>query len=179
MRLSKSHFRRCPCHVESLWKTRPNLEELKLPGTQARNILGSGFLWEIWSEENQHEAQLALEGQALRSRRETGKAACAAVSECGKTMGENFKDIREHLAALEQAGKLIKITRAINKDTELMPLVRWQFRGLPESERKAFLFTNVVDVTGRKYDMPVAVGCSGGIQGDVCSRVSVACGPDR
>ncbi len=74
-------------------------------------------------------------------------------------MAESFKDIREHLAALERAGKLIKITRAINKDTELMPLVRWQFRGLPESERKAFLFTNVVDVTGRKYDMPVAVGC--------------------
>ena len=74
-------------------------------------------------------------------------------------MTKHFKDIREHLAALEQAGKLVKITRAINKDTELMPLVRWQFRGLPESQRKAFLFTNVVDVTGRKYDMPVAVGC--------------------
>jgi UbiD family decarboxylase len=74
-------------------------------------------------------------------------------------MGKGFKDIREHLAALEQAGKLVKIDRAINKDTELMPLVRWQFRGLPESQRKAFLFTNVVDVTGRKYDMPVAVGC--------------------
>ena len=74
-------------------------------------------------------------------------------------MTKHFKDIREHLAALEQAGKLVKITRAINKDTELMPLVRWQFRGLPEAQRKAFLFTNVVDVTGRKYDMPVAVGC--------------------
>jgi UbiD family decarboxylase len=74
-------------------------------------------------------------------------------------MGKSFKDIREHLAALDQAGKLVKIDRAINKDTELMPLVRWQFRGLPESQRKAFLFTNVVDVTGRKYDMPVAVGC--------------------
>jgi UbiD family decarboxylase len=74
-------------------------------------------------------------------------------------MGKSFKDIREHLAALDEAGKLIKIDRLINKDTELMPLVRWQFRGLPESDRKAFLFTNVVDVTGRKYDMPVAVGC--------------------
>jgi 4-hydroxy-3-polyprenylbenzoate decarboxylase len=40
-----------------------------------------------------------------------------------------------------------------------MPLVRWQFRALPEPERKAFLFTNVVDVTGRHYDIPVAVGC--------------------
>ena len=71
----------------------------------------------------------------------------------------SFKDVREHLEGLEGAQKLVRITRPINKDTELMPLVRWQFRGLPESERKAFLFTNVVDVTGRKYDLPVAVGC--------------------
>ncbi len=52
-------------------------------------------------------------------------------------MAKSFKDIREHLAALEQAGKLIKIDRVINKDTELMPLVRWQFRGLPESRSKS------------------------------------------
>ena len=49
--------------------------------------------------------------------------------------------------------------RPINKDTEMHPLVRWQFRGgIPEAERKAFLFENVVDSTGRKYDIPVAVG---------------------
>src|SRR5258706_2104719 len=74
-------------------------------------------------------------------------------------MANHFKDVREHLSGLERAHKLITISRQINKDTELMPLVRWQFRGLPESERKAFLFTNVVDAMGRKYDMPVAVGC--------------------
>ncbi len=39
-----------------------------------------------------------------------------------------------------------------------MPLVRWQFRGLEEDQRKAFLFENVVDVRGRKYSMPVSVG---------------------
>ena len=39
------------------------------------------------------------------------------------------------------------------------PLVRWQFRGgIPEKQRKAFLFENVTDSKGRKYDMPVAVG---------------------
>jgi UbiD family decarboxylase len=69
-----------------------------------------------------------------------------------------FKDIREHLQALEQNNKLIRVKREINKDTELMPLVRWQFRGLPEEERKAFLFENVVDVKGKKYDGPVLVG---------------------
>jgi 4-hydroxy-3-polyprenylbenzoate decarboxylase len=37
--------------------------------------------------------------------------------------------------------------------------VRWQFRGgIAEKDRKAFLFTNVVDSKGRKYDIPVVVG---------------------
>ncbi len=57
-----------------------------------------------------------------------------------------------------KAGLLVKIDEQINKDTELMPLVRWQFRGLSEEERRAFMFTNVVDAKGRKYDIPVVVG---------------------
>jgi 4-hydroxy-3-polyprenylbenzoate decarboxylase len=69
-----------------------------------------------------------------------------------------FKDLREHIAALDEAGLLVKIDEQINKDTELMPLVRWQFRGLSEEERRAFMFTNVTDVKGRKYDIPVVVG---------------------
>src|SRR5947209_5349041 len=68
-------------------------------------------------------------------------------------------DFQEHLAALEAKGLLVRIDRPIDKDTELHPLVRWQFQGgLPEDERRAFLFTNVTDVQGRRYDMPVAVG---------------------
>ncbi len=72
--------------------------------------------------------------------------------------GNYYRDTREHLAALEEKGKLLRIKRKINKDTELMPLVRWQFRGLEEEDRKAFLFENVVDVKGRHYNMPVSVG---------------------
>src|SRR6267378_8093991 len=69
------------------------------------------------------------------------------------------RDFQEHLARLEARGLLTRIDRPINKDTELHPLARWQFQGgLPESERRAFLFTNVVDSAGRRYDMPVAVG---------------------
>ncbi|MFL5102094.1 MAG: UbiD family decarboxylase [Xanthobacteraceae bacterium] len=68
-------------------------------------------------------------------------------------------DMQTHLAVLEAAGLLVRIDRAIDKDTELHPLVRWQFQGgLDEAERRAFLFTNVVDSSGRRYDMPVAVG---------------------
>jgi UbiD family decarboxylase len=68
-------------------------------------------------------------------------------------------DFHAHLAALEANGLLVRIDRPINKDTELHPLVRWQFQGgLPEDERRAFLFTNVTDGAGRRYDIPVAVG---------------------
>ena len=68
-------------------------------------------------------------------------------------------DLQQHLADLEAAGLLVRIDRPINKDTELIPLVRWQFiGGMPEDQRRAFLFTNVIDSKGRKYDMPVVVG---------------------
>jgi 3-polyprenyl-4-hydroxybenzoate decarboxylase len=71
-------------------------------------------------------------------------------------------DFQQHLARLEAQGLVTRIDRPINKDTELHPLVRWQFQGgLAESERRAFLFTNVIDGAGRHYDMPVAVGALG------------------
>src|SRR5712691_5547640 len=70
-----------------------------------------------------------------------------------------YPDLHDHLKALDAAGLLITVTRPINKDTEMHPLVRWQFRGgIEEPDRKAFLFTNVIDSKGKKYDIPVAVG---------------------
>ncbi len=69
-----------------------------------------------------------------------------------------FKDLREHIAALDKEGLLVKIDEQINKDTELMPLVRWQFRGLDERERKAFMFERIIDSKGKRYSMPVTVG---------------------
>jgi UbiD family decarboxylase len=68
-------------------------------------------------------------------------------------------DLQTHLAELEANGLLFRIDRPINKDTELHPLVRCQFLGgIPEDERRAFLFTDVVDSAGRHYGMPVVVG---------------------
>ena len=70
-----------------------------------------------------------------------------------------YPDLHDHVHALDAAGLLIRVDRAINKDTEMHPLVRWQFRGgIAEKDRKAFLFTNVVDSKGRKYNIPVLVG---------------------
>ena len=56
-----------------------------------------------------------------------------------------YPDLHAHIAALERNGLLIRVQRPINKDTEMHALVRWQFRGgIPEAQRKAFLFENVI-----------------------------------
>ncbi|HEV8016001.1 MAG TPA: UbiD family decarboxylase [Stellaceae bacterium] len=71
----------------------------------------------------------------------------------------DYPDLHDHLAALKAKNLLVTIDEKIDKDAELHPLVRWQFvGGMKEEERKAFLFTNIVDGKGRKYDMPVVVG---------------------
>ncbi len=68
-------------------------------------------------------------------------------------------NLHDHLKILDEAGLLITINEPINKDTEMHALVRWQFRGgIPEEQRKAFLFTNIVDSKGRHYDIPVVIG---------------------
>jgi len=87
------------------------------------------------------------------------------------------KDLREHIRILETSDKLIRIKRAINKDTELMPLVRWQFRGLPAEERKAFLFEKVVDSQGKHYRFPVLVGAHAASR--EIYALSMRCEPDQ
>lgn len=88
-----------------------------------------------------------------------------------------YNDLREHMRALEAHGKLVRIKREINKDSELMPLVKWQFRGLPEEQRKAFLFENVADVKGRKFDIPVLVACHAASR-DIYA-MAMMCKPDE
>ncbi|HTI85689.1 MAG TPA: UbiD family decarboxylase [Alphaproteobacteria bacterium] len=77
-------------------------------------------------------------------------------------MSSHWATLRDYVEGLDKAGKLVRVTTPVNKDTELHPLVRLQFRGLPESQRKAFLFENVVDSKGRKYDIPVLIGAMAG-----------------
>ncbi len=76
-----------------------------------------------------------------------------------KSDDRTYRDLREHVEALDRDGLLITIDEPIDKDSEMHPLVRWQFRGgFEEADRKAFLFTNVIDGKGRSYDIPVVVG---------------------
>ena len=88
-----------------------------------------------------------------------------------------YNSLREYLEALDKAGELITITTPINKDTQLAPLVRLQFRGLPEEQRKGFLFTNVFDSRGKKYDIPVAMGVLGASTKVVA--LSLQCQPEE
>ncbi len=74
-----------------------------------------------------------------------------------------YSDLHDHLKKLEELGHLRRVDRVINKDTELHPLVRWQYRGgMPAEDRKAWLFENVTDAKGRSYKFPVVVGALAG-----------------
>ncbi len=74
-------------------------------------------------------------------------------------LARSYPDLHDHVLELARKGLLYVIDRPINKDTEMHPLVRWQYRGgIPENERKAFLFTQPTDSKGRTYDIAVLVG---------------------
>jgi len=83
---------------------------------------------------------------------------------------EYYADLRAFLEDLEGRNKLYRWRRRVNKDTELMPLMRLQYRGLPDEARKAFLYENVTDAKGRSYDIKVLTGAYG------CSRQIMALG---
>jgi UbiD family decarboxylase len=69
-----------------------------------------------------------------------------------------YPDLHDHVLALHRAGQLIVVDEPINKDTEMHPLVRWQYRGgIAESDRRAFLFTQPTDGKGARYDIAVLV----------------------
>jgi UbiD family decarboxylase len=72
-----------------------------------------------------------------------------------------YRDLREYITSLEQRGLLQIIDEPVCKDTELVPLVRLQFRGLPEAQRKAFWFRNVTDARGRTFPGSVLIGALG------------------
>ncbi len=88
-----------------------------------------------------------------------------------------YNDLREFIAALDEHGKLVRVHRQINKDTELQPLVRWQFRGLPEGARKGFLFDNVTDSKNRRYNGSVLVGGLAGSEAIYC--LGLKCQPEE
>ena len=89
-----------------------------------------------------------------------------------------YEDLREFIDALDAHRKLYRVHKEINKDTELQPLVRWQFRGgIPEDERRGFLFDNVTDGKKRKYHCRVLVGGLSGSESIYC--LGLKCRPEE
>ena len=79
-----------------------------------------------------------------------------------------YQDVRDYIDELTRRDLLQVIDETVSKDTELVPLVRLQFRGLGENKRKAFWFQSVTDARGRDYDGSVLLGSLG------CSRAVYA-----
>lgn len=72
-----------------------------------------------------------------------------------------YQDLRAYIDALAERDLLRVIDEKFCKDTEIVPLVRLQFRGLAEKERKAFWFRNVTDARGRQFEGSVVLGALG------------------
>jgi 4-hydroxy-3-polyprenylbenzoate decarboxylase len=77
-------------------------------------------------------------------------------------MSDNYyNDLREFIDMLDKRGLLYRWQRPVNKDSELMPLMRLQYRGRADAERQAFLYENVTDGRGRRYGIRVLTGAYG------------------
>src|SRR6476646_3181796 len=89
-----------------------------------------------------------------------------------------YEDLREFIGALDEHQKLYRISHEINKDSELQPLVRWQYRGgIAEEARRGFLFDNVVDGKKHKYNCRVLVaGLSGS---EAIYSLGLQCAPEE
>ncbi|WP_372718742.1 UbiD family decarboxylase, partial [Immundisolibacter sp.] len=68
-------------------------------------------------------------------------------------------DFREHIQNLRANDLLWEIDAPITIETEAHPLVRLQFRGLKEDQRRGFLLKNVRSADGRSFGTDLAIGC--------------------
>src|SRR5262249_24053297 len=88
------------------------------------------------------------------------RAVSALESYCdgSPTHPRSYPDLHEQVRALARAGLIVVGDEPTNKDTEMHPLVRCQYRGgTAEPDRKAFLFTQPTDSKGRRFDVSVLV----------------------
>ena len=54
------------------------------------------------------------------------------IEPAGSQPAAYLNDLRSHLAELERRNLLVRVKTPVNKDTEMHPLVRLQFRGLAQ-----------------------------------------------
>jgi 4-hydroxy-3-polyprenylbenzoate decarboxylase len=95
----------------------------------------------------------------MHGKQSMAKKKSVTVTKLREVPPRQYPDLHDHLERLEREGLLIRVKEAVDKDQEMHPLVRWQFRGgIKEKDRKAFLFEKPVDARGKSYDIPVAIG---------------------
>lgn len=70
----------------------------------------------------------------------------------------HHEDLREFLALLEADGLLLRVKSPVNVLTDVGSMIAWQFHGLPEEQRKALLFENVISPEGVTYDASILSG---------------------
>jgi len=74
------------------------------------------------------------------------------IMEARPIPAQGYPDLDEHLDRLEIEGSLIRIKETVDKDQEMPPLVRRQFRGgIKKKDPKAFLFEKPVLAEGKAY----------------------------
>src|SRR5262245_21839103 len=111
----------------------------------------------------------------MARQRSSAKSRSRAFVVAKQRVVRGYADLHDHLEELRRRDLLLTISRPIDKDAELHPLVRWQYvGGVEEHERKAFLFTNVVDASGRRYQFPVVVGAYAGNRAIYCAGMRAA-----
>ena len=69
-----------------------------------------------------------------------------------------YKSLLEYVQVLERERACYPGQQTDQQRYRDAPLVRWQFRGLGEEQRKAFYFDDIYDAKGKKYDIPVLIG---------------------
>ena len=79
-----------------------------------------------------------------------------------------YRDIREHLAALESKGKLKRVQKFVDHTWELACLARWMFQALPDEERFGLLFERV-----RGFNTPVMTGVLGASRSTYATALEV------
>ena len=67
-----------------------------------------------------------------------------------------YRDLREYLTVLEEAGKLHHIRTEVDKTWEIAAVSRLAFQEIPEERRPALMFDRV-----QGHDIPVCVGVLG------------------
>src|SRR3972149_533140 len=67
-----------------------------------------------------------------------------------------YRDLRSYLAALEEKGKLKRVTKEVDKDWEIAAVCRQLFKKIAPQNRPALIFENV-----KGFNIPVVAGVLG------------------